>query len=182
MAEHDSPSPYQPIRSRFRLVADSLCRPGAAIPDSGATKDEGKDDFLKSYAQVDPMVAPGGRASAEPKHGRRLHPLGVRFSAAEIEIVRRKARDAGCTVNSYIRAAALGSDYKPPVHQELRLTLLASNRELTAIGRNINQIAKQLNSGISPYALLSAHSFGKLQTDLIITLTTVRAALARKQP
>jgi hypothetical protein len=170
------------LRSQFRVVADAVCRPGAT-KDSGATKKEENKELLKSSAQVDLEVAPRGRASAAPKQGKRLHPLGVRFSEAELEVVKRKARNAGCTVNGYIRASALGSNYKVPVHQELRLTLLASNRELTALGRNINQIARQLNSGASPQAILSQQPLRSIQTAVLETLAIVRAALAgRQQP
>lgn len=165
------------LRSQFRVVADSVCLPGAT-KDSGATNKEKNDNLQKSSAQVDPGVAPRGRASAAPKQRKRLHPLGVRFSAAELEIVKRKARDGGCTVNRYIRASALGSDYKAPVHLELRLSLLASNRELTAIGRNLNQISKQLNSGRQ----VGRITLDGLQAALFTTLAMVRAALARREP
>lgn len=165
------------IRSQFRFAADNVCRPGAT-KDTGATNKEKNDNLQKSSAQVDPGVAPRGRASAAPKHGKRSHPLGVRFSAAELEIVKRKARDSGCTTNSYIRASALGSEYKVPVHKELRLTLLASNRELTSIGRNINQIAKQLNSGKQ----VGRITLDGLQAALFTTLAMVRTALARREP
>ena len=163
------------IHSMFRIVAEQVCHPGATKLKSGATRKEESQEGRKNCVQVDPGVAPRGRASATPKQGKRLHPLGVRFSAAELEVVKRKARNAGCTVNSYIRASALGSDYKVPVHQELRLSLLASNRELTALGRNINQIARQLNSGASPLAI---HPIGSIQTAVLETLAIVRAALA----
>ncbi len=101
------------LRSQFRFVAAQLCRPTES---RGATKLE-RGGELKSYAQVDPVVAPRGlEAPAKPGQSQRIHPLGVRFSAAEVEIVRRKAKDAGCTVNGYIQASTLGSDYKPPLH------------------------------------------------------------------
>ena len=179
----DTSSSGRLIRSQFRVVADSICRPcatGEPVKQTGATKRESNNDSVKSSAQVDPGVAPRGRASAEPKQEKRLHPLGVRFSAAELEIVKRKAKNAGCTVNRYIRASTLGSDYKAPVHRELRLTLLASNRELTALGQNINQIARQLNSGLSPYVIFGETAFGGLQAALLEALATVRAALARR--
>ncbi len=161
------------LRSQFRFVAEQLCTPVV----SGATKPERVGEPDKSFAQVDPVVAPRGlEAPAKPRQRQRVHPLGVRFSAAEVEIVRRKAKDAGCSVNSYIRASTLGSDYKPPVHQELRLTLLASNRELTALGRNLNQIAKQMNSGMQ----VGRITLDSLQAALFTTLAMVRTALARR--
>ena len=163
-----------PIKQHFRLTAQSLCQPGATKV-SGATK-----VAYKSSALVDPGVAPPGMTSAEPRGKRRVHPLGVRFSAVELEIVQRKAKAAGCTVNSYVRASTLGSDYQAPTHKELRLTLLATNRELTALGRNFNQIAKHLNSGVSPYALLAQPAFSSLQAALLQTLTRIKAALAKK--
>lgn len=182
MNEENKPSPGRLLRSQFRVVADAVCHPGAT-KDSDATKKEVNKGLEKSSAQVDPGVAPRSRASTTSKQGKRLHPLGVRFSEAELEVVKRKAQNAGCTVNSYIRASALGSDYKVPVHQELRLTLLAANRELTALGRNINQIARQLNSGASPQAILSQQPLRSIQAAVLETLAIVRAALAgRQQP
>jgi predicted DNA binding CopG/RHH family protein len=105
----------------------------------------------KSSAQVETSVAhPVRQKSSELKLGdqteRKSQTLGVRFQAEELVIIKLKAQAAGCPTNTYIRAAALKSDYKPPINPELHKTLLAINRELTAQGRNLNQIAKQMNS------------------------------------
>jgi hypothetical protein len=121
----------------------------------------------ESFAQVESLVAPnsgcglkpGGSTKAE-KGGstarrmtgvagtERRTPLGVRFTGTELEIVRAKAKAAGCTTNSYIRASALGSQYRPPLDPALAKALLGLGRELTAQGNNLNQIARQLNAGI----------------------------------
>ena len=47
------------------------------------------------------------------------------------------------SVNAFIKNAILEKNYDPHV----RILLLRVNRELTAQGRNLNQIAKQLNGG-----------------------------------
>lgn len=73
--------------------------------------------------------------------------LGIRFREGELGIIRIKALQAGCTTNTYIRASALGSEYKQPRDPELLKALHIANRELTMQGVNLNQIARQLNSG-----------------------------------
>jgi len=159
------------------VVAPPLVRP------SGSTSGSSKNFEQKSSAQVEAWVAPrrvqpksGG---LKPKRRNRSHPLGIRFIGNELAMVRTKAKVAGYTVNAYVRAAALGSDYKPPIDPELRKVLLALNRELTRQGTNLNQIAKHLNSGqLSP-------SHGETMLDvlnrsMLKTHMAVRHALTRE--
>ena len=47
---------------------------------------------------------------------------------------------------SVIVAAALGSDYKPPIGRDMVMALLSGKRELMAHDRNLNQIAHQHNT------------------------------------
>ena len=139
----------------------------------------------KSCAQVDPkvipqMVLPRGRASAEPKQNgqpKRASPMSIRFSEAEREIVGTKARAVGCSVNAYVRAATLGSRYKPPYDPALRQAILLLNRELTAHGNNLNQIAKRLNSDPTTPTHETARLNG-LATALLRTLAAVRNTLS----
>ena len=141
----------------------------------------------KSYAQVDPLVLPQavlprGRASAEPKQNglkpKRASPISIRFSEAEREIVGTKARSVGCSVNAYVRAATLGSRYRPPYDPALRQAILLLNRELTAHGNNLNQIAKRLNSDTTTPAHETARLNG-LATSLLRTLAVVRSTLSQ---
>jgi hypothetical protein len=100
----------------------------------------------KSSAQVAAWVSPPQPCALKRKKRKRKNPLTVRLSDVEREIVRAKAKTVGCSINSYVRAATLGSNYRPPIDKALTGALLAVNRELTAQGNNLNQIAKQLNA------------------------------------
>jgi hypothetical protein len=105
----------------------------------------------KSSAQVEIGVTPP--RSCELKLGRekRRNPLTVRLSDNDREQIREKAQSAGCSLNAYVRASMLGSDYKPPADPALTEALRKLNFELTKQGTDINQVARQLNAGlISP--------------------------------
>ena len=105
----------------------------------------------KSYAQVETCVAQSvrhkscGLKSKGKKKGK-SQTLGVRFKDGELASIRIKAMQAGCNTNTYIRASALGSDYKQPRDPELLKALNAAVRELTMQGINLNQIARRMNS------------------------------------
>lgn len=136
----------------------------------------------KSSAQVESWVSPQGgvtnssglkpetKQAAKKKNIRkRANPLTVRLSDKERAIIAQKAFNIGYSINAYIRAAALGSDYKPPIGRDMVMALLAVKRELTAQGRNLNQIAHRHNSnmlkeaetnsmlGVIAQSLLKAH-------------------------
>lgn len=66
------------------------------------------------------------------------------------ESIKSAARSemAGISVNRFVLASTLGSKYRPPADPELLKALFALNRELTAQGNNLNQIARQLNAGL----------------------------------
>lgn len=160
MSEDNKPSA---IRSQFKLAANSLCRP---VSDKGETK---KESNSKSYAQVarlvapevSPRVAPNAIAGHSPrprkKQTRTYQSYGVKMKTEELELIRAKAAAIDMTVNAYIRAAALGEDYihKPPPWQ--REQMLKLYVELAAQGRNLNQLARSVNSGhISAEAALLA--------------------------
>lgn len=79
---------------------------------------------------------------------KRPSPLTIRLSERQRQIIRAKAQAAAISVNRFVLAAALGSDYKPPIDPELTRALLRVYRELNAQGNNLNQIARQLNAGL----------------------------------
>jgi hypothetical protein len=105
----------------------------------------------KSYAQVESMVSPQAVAphsgGLKPKKKKRRNPLTVRLSKGEWEKIAAKAIRARCTLNSYARAAMLGSDYTSPRDPELVKALRKYYFELHMQGINLNQIAKNLNGG-----------------------------------
>jgi hypothetical protein len=92
--------------------------------------------------------------------------------------VQAKAKSAGLSLNQYLRAAILKSNYKPPLQPELCRKLLALNVELTRQGNNLNQIARQLNAGI----LSPAQAEGQLAVlapAMLETHKAIREALAQ---
>ncbi len=110
-------------------------------------------------------------------NAKRPGPIPVRASEQHKVIIKEKANAVGMAISRYMLAAALGSDYKSPTDPELTQTLLKLNRELTAQGNNLNQIAYHLNSGksspVEGNSLLAMISRSMLQTH-----KAVRAALS----
>ena len=125
-----------------------------------------------SYAQVETLVLPMSRCGLQPDgitwdgtgearaiRPRRPSPLTVRLSEDQRRILKGKAAAAGTSVNRFVLASSLGSDYRPRTDPELARSLLRLCRELNAQGNNLNQIARQLNAGVvvpGQNALLSA--------------------------
>jgi len=177
-----SPNETDPVAQGHTATGSAF---GATQARGAVVVDEGKGPRStttaeKARAQVETSVA----HSVQPKSGglkpeRKSITHGVRFQPGELEIVRQKAAQISSTINSYIRASVLGSDYKPPVAPELRKLLLAVLRELNAIGRNVNQIARHLNAGLARpeqgIAMLDA-----IRVPLIRALYKVRDALTNK--
>jgi hypothetical protein len=139
----------------------------------------------KSFAQVAPLVRPQvvSPKSCELKLRRfRPYRLMGRYSKEEKESVEAKARAAGLSVNEYIRATSLGADYKPPHDPEWTKALLASNRELTRHGTNLNQIAYKRNVNLIDEAQTDS-LLGILARAYMQTHRAVRAALTQgKEP
>jgi len=137
--ETELPHKVGPESKASYALVESLVAPnsGCGLKPVGSTKTN-RNGSTKSDRRR--TVRSGSTAQKRPT------PLGVRFRAAEIEIVRAKAKAAGCSTNRYIRASVLGSQYRAPMNPELTRALLGLNRELTAQGNNLNQIARQLNS------------------------------------
>ena len=141
-----------------------------------------------SYAQVESLVLPNSGCGLKPggitwdddaqdsDSIKRPSPLTIRLSEKQKKIIRAKAQSAGISVNRFVLASALGSDYRPPADPELTRALLRIYRELNAQGNNVNQIARQLNAGVvlpGQDAMLST-----LSLSIQETLRHVRDALA----
>jgi len=135
----------------------------------------------KSYAQVETCVAQSvrhmscGLKSVHRKKGK-SETLGIRFRAEELGIIRTKAMQAGCNTNTYIRASALGSDYKQPRDPELLNALNTAVRELTMQGINLNQIARRVNSENIPLGKAEG-LLGMIACSIFKAHETVSAAI-----
>lgn len=101
----------------------------------------------------------------------------VRLTEAEAVELQSRARRAGLSAGAYLRACALGDSgprakRAPPVNRELLGEALAS---LNRVGNNLNQIAKQLNSGGHPDRAAMAES----RAELVAILELILDALGR---
>lgn len=94
------------------------------------------------------------------------------------QIIRDKARLAGISVNRFVLASTLGSNYRPPANPELIKALFALNRELTAQGNNLNQIARQLNAGLMAPSV-AVERVDALSESMRITHVAIRKVLLR---
>ena len=114
------------------------------------------------------------RAPVAPKRSgsekrRRGAPVSTRFSTDERALLELKARDAGLSVSSYLRATGLGdagprAKRAPPINAEMMGHGIAA---LNKVGNNLNQLAHGLNAG---------RAAGLKDTEF--TLKVVRAAVA----
>lgn len=185
------------VRAQFHAAAGLVC-PHAlnwivdAEPTSAQVIPSTQDGTLSdSYAQVESLVLPNSPGGLKPggitwdEHAseydsaKRPSPLTIRLSERQKRIIRAKAQAAAISVNRFVLAAALGSDYKPPADPELTRALLRVYRELNAQGNNLNQIARQLNAGLvlpGQNAMLDA-----LATSIVETLSRVQTALAESR-
>lgn len=82
----------------------------------------------------------GGRPKAKV---RREKILRIRISTSELFIIRSKARDAGMRVSTWIRQTSRSAQIIPRWTAE-QMQLL---RVLSGIANNLNQLARQANSG-----------------------------------
>ena len=124
--------------------------------------------------RVGPLaVAPPLSCGLKPKR-KRASPIKVRLSEAEKELVRSKARQAGLSVNAFIKQVILDANYDPA----LRKALLAVYRELTAQGNNINQIARFVNSGQTT-PVTGAEMVSNIALSVMKTHQAVRIALVQ---
>ncbi len=181
------------VRAQFHAAAGLVCphalnwivnsEPTAEVIPRGEWSGE-KD----SYAQVESLVLPNSSAGLKPGGNaweedgtdrdsiKRPSPLTIRLSERQKKIIRAKAQAAAISVNRFVLAAALGSDYRPPADPELTRALLRVYRELNAQGNNLNQIARQLNAGLilpGQGPMLDA-----LAASIAETLRRVQTALA----
>ena len=106
---------------------------------------------------------------ARPRLGadeRRTRTLGVRLTAGEAEALGEQARAARLSLGAYVRRRALGQRVR--VLEERRLGA-EEMRELNRIGVNLNQIARQLNSGAAapPGTRAAVERVGELVAKLL---------------
>jgi len=97
-----------------------------------------KTEQMKSTGQE--RKSRGGRPKLKVKRDKVLR---IRMSATELFLIRSKAREARMHVSTWIRRAARSARIAPRWSPE-QVQLL---RMLSGIANNLNQLAKQANSG-----------------------------------
>jgi len=133
----------------------------------------------KSYAQVRTSVEQQAvqqkSGGLKPKCGKSFH-IGIRLSLQERQQVLERAVNSGLKLSVYARAALLGADYVAKHDPVRRKRLQDLSTELGRQGNNLNQIARQLNSGLitqdEAFALLN-----DLGNSLISAHNAVRLTL-----
>jgi hypothetical protein len=131
----------------------------------------------KAAAETGPVSAPSGPEAIAPRSRRsgsnkrqRGVPVSMRLLPSERAEVETRARAAGLSIGSYLRASALGSSgprarRSPPVNAEALAHAVA---QLNKAGNNLNQIARVLNAGRAAGA-----------RESLAALAETRAAVAR---
>lgn len=111
------------------------------------------------------------------KVGIRNKVVPVRLCSDERETLGRKATAAGVSISNFIRQAALGLELKP------RLPSLdaAALRELSAIGNNLNQLARALN-GSAASASIDAVLIANLRRQLDAIHTAMQEICREVRP
>ncbi len=90
-----------------------------------------------------------GRKRKASQKRQRSFSIEIALTSTERAEIERRAADAGLSLSSFSRAAALGDPgpraaRRPTVEAA---TLASVHAELKRVGNNVNQIAKALNSG-----------------------------------
>jgi hypothetical protein len=91
-------------------------------------------------------IMPGDRSEKVLKDA----PLYLRLSKSEVAEIRQRAQPEGITPQDWVRKLVRTALHNTPQFtRDEENALLQSNRELAHLGRNINQIAHQLNISLS---------------------------------
>ena len=109
------------------------------------------------------------------KAGGRPHRATLRLTEDERAVLEGRATEAGLSVASYLRAAALGQSgprarRRPTVE---RAALIAATAELNRVGNNVNQLARAINRGREADVL--AETLAELRGVLAVVRDAFRA-------
>ncbi|MDG5827074.1 plasmid mobilization relaxosome protein MobC (plasmid) [Xylella fastidiosa subsp. pauca] len=101
--------------------------------------------------------------------------MTVRMARFLLEATKERARSKGMAPSRYVAALVQSNLTKQPVMTEEEIkVLLASNRELAAIGRNINQIAHVLNSAFHETERVRLDKLAELHQALVENRAAIR--------
>ena len=110
----------------------------------------------------------------------------IRFSPAEFEALEAAASAAGMTVSAFVRSLSMeGAGVRPFLGEGDRLVLGLLADGMRAIGGNLNQIARAINTGRLPAeadvagSIRDAHSVATALASELVDMTR-RTAAARR--
>lgn len=110
----------------------------------------------------------------------------IRFSPAEFEALEAAAGAADMTVSAFVRSLSMeGAGVRPFLGKGDRLVLGLLADGMRAIGSNLNQIARAINTGRVPVegdvtgSIMDVHSVATMLASELAQMT-MRAAVARR--
>lgn len=108
--------------------------------------------------------------------------MTVRMPRFLMEGTKARARSKGMAPSRWVTALVQSNLTRQPVMSDDGLAgLLASNRELAAIGRNLNQIARALNSAFHETERVKLEKLAELRQAITVNRLAVRALVRASQ-
>ncbi|MBE0703240.1 MAG: plasmid mobilization relaxosome protein MobC [Hyphomicrobiaceae bacterium] len=112
----------------------------------------------------------------------------IRFSPAEFEALEAAASEAGMTVSAFVRSLSMeGAGVRPFLGDGDRAMLGLLADGMRAIGGNLNQIARAINTGMVPTegdiagSIKDAHSVATTLASELAEMTRRSAATRREE-
>ncbi|EKL4200830.1 plasmid mobilization relaxosome protein MobC [Salmonella enterica] len=126
-----------------------------------------------------------GEVALQPKGLSELktNQINIKLPAAKIDEITQRAKQEGFPSRTtwVVSVISQALDNKPVLNDEEANTIRASNRELSAIGRNLNQIARKLNIEFRDSDRLSAEAIERLSDAIEQHKTAVATFLEKSQ-
>ncbi|WP_107329151.1 plasmid mobilization relaxosome protein MobC [Metapseudomonas otitidis] len=111
-----------------------------------------------------------------PEEGNDLVRITVRIPSFAMRAVHARAKGRGMAASRWIASLVQSNVSKAPVMNEKELRVLReSNRELAAVGRNVNQIARHLNAALYQADRVSLDALSKLPAAVSATRRAISA-------
>lgn len=112
----------------------------------------------------------------------KLSQITVRMPASFLITVKNRASSKGMATSRWITALVQSNLLSQPVMSDLEVQALNRNsRELAAIGRNINQIARALNEAFFETERIRLDKLAELTASIAENKTVIRALVRSSQ-
>lgn len=120
---------------------------------------------------------------AEPDETKlEIERITVRMPGFLMDATKERAKKKQMAPSRWVAALVQSNLMARPVMSEVEiLALQASNRELAAIGRNINQMAKAINQAFYDVQQIRLDKLGELATEIIKNRDAIRALVRASQ-